>query len=423
MNIQFRKNGEDPAFARIIIVDPQWERDFSTAQEVLTGISEKWPTGNRVHFIVTSSGFVDFDWEEPDTKILDNWNPDSNFIDKLRLVAEKRCKSLINDELRDKLYLHADYLSIGIDSEKYNKLHYPDCWPFYPHIEFVALINLKNNHYYWTGKSYPQKEQEKGLIRNNNISNHFIDLPQGKILLLACNDLVMEYPRGIKATKTGSPRDRIKKEFELALHEAKPSVVLHHAHTSNDPLIWRTSLNHLQEIEPSVKEFVSVGVFSALCGDESGYRFNKTALKTTNFDTLDFIVTLKDNIIHIPEITSRKPRETRFKQQKEPMNLSSNLARMKEQLSKDEYEIFLKIFQWSEKRKLRPDWSKTGRFYPVFKDDKSDKNNLISIKPNGTVQIELKYIVMKSPFNTTDKKRDLIKQLNSIPGVSIEGDQ
>ncbi len=423
MDIQIRKTGNDPSFARIIIADPKWERDFSQSQKILTKVCENWPKDNRVQFILTSSGFIDFDWVEPENKILDNWYPDSNYVTTLRSLAEERCKSLINDELRAKLNSCADYLSIGIDSEKYNKLSHPDCWPFHSHIEFVALIDLKNNRYHWTGKSYPQGEQARGLIRNQDISNHFIDLPFGKILVLACHDLVMEYPRGKKATKPHTPRYKIRTEFEAFLHAEKPTIVLHHAHTSNDSLIWRTSLNNLQTVESSVLKFISTGIFSALCGDDAGIRLKKILEKTTNDDTLDFIVTSEQVSVTLPKIILRTPGNTKKHQQKafpSPL-MHSNL--MNKQLSSDDYGIFKKIKHWSEDRQLKPYWSPAGSFYPMYKDIKSDENNLISIIPNGTVRIQLKYIFLKSPFNNPEKKIALIGKLNSIPGIHIKENQ
>jgi len=423
MNIQILKNGDNPSFARIIIVHLRWERDFSTAQSILTKICENWPEGNRVQFILTSSGFIDFEWAESDIEILDNWYPDSNYVMKLQSIAEKQCKLLINDELRAKLYSCAEYLSIGIDSEKFNKIQHPDCWPFYPHIEFVALINLKTNQYHWSGKSYPQKEQERGLIRNQVISNHFIDLPIGKTLILACHDLVMEYPRGIAATKEGSPRDKIRKEFELSLFLEKPLFVIHHAHTSNDSLIWRTSLNHLQEISPSIQEFISTGVFSALCGDDAGTRLKKVLVKTAYDNTLDFIVTQNPTYLDFSKGIPKGTNISLIKQQKTSIDTLMKKNHFKEILTPVQYEVFLTILQWSKEKELQEYWSDSGTFYPVYKDQYSNMNNLISIKKNGTLQIQLKYIFNKPPFNNPEKRIEFINRLNRIDGVDIRENQ
>ncbi len=290
MNVRVTVNGENPFFARIIIAAGRWKRDFSEAQDVLTKIYECWPKDKQARFLLTSSGFIDFPWAGPDIKITDNWKPGSDTVETLRIAAEERCKLLISDELRKKLSACSDFLSIGIDSEKYNKLQCPDCWPFYNHIEFVAIIDLKNNHYYWTGKSYPQQEQERGLIRNQDISNHFIELPVGKTLIFACNDLMLESPRGENATKNGSKRDEIRKQYMVCLERAKPSIVIHHAHTTNDPGTWRKSFNHLRDTVPSMQKFSSNGVFSAVCGTDAGSRLCNVLANTTNTESLDFVV-------------------------------------------------------------------------------------------------------------------------------------
>jgi hypothetical protein len=423
MNIQIRKSGDDPSFARIIIADPNWGRDFSKIQMVFHQIYMNWPKGLRVQFLLTSSGFIDFDWIEPGSKIIDNWNPDSNYVEELRLLAEGRCKSLITDELRSKLYSCADYLSIGIESEKFKKTLYPDCWPAYSHIEFVALIDLKNNQYHWTGKSYPQSEQVRGLIRNSDISNHFIKLPQGNILILACHDLVMEYPRGIKSSNPGGRRDKIRREFESTLHIEKPTTIIHHAHTSNDSLIWRTAFNHVLEIAPFIQKFISTGIFSAPTKDGAGIRLMNTLLKTTNGDSLNFIVTPEDVFLDLPVLVSDKPIKV-SKQQKitiieSPIELSFKTLL----LAPDEEEVFREIVRWSVKRGLGQYWSPAGSFYPVYSDAKSDMNNLISITRKGIIHIQLKYITQKSPFDTDEKRKNIIYLFNSIPGVQIKMEQ
>ncbi len=93
---------------------------------------------------------------------------------------------------------------------------------------------------------------------------------------------------------------------------------------------------------------------------------------------------------------------------------------MKEHLSSAEYEVFLKILDWSKERKLLFYWSPAGTFAPMYADSKSDRNNLIFIKPNGDIQIQFKYIFQKSPFNAGGKRVELIRKLNSLPSIHIE---
>jgi hypothetical protein len=123
MNLKIIKDAENPIFARVIIAG-NWQRNFHTAKDIVTKICQNWPEGEKVKFLLTCSGFIDFEWPEIDETIRNNWYPDRKVVDILRLKAEEKCKLLLDDELRLKLSKCADYLSIGIDGEKFSKLCY-----------------------------------------------------------------------------------------------------------------------------------------------------------------------------------------------------------------------------------------------------------------------------------------------------------
>jgi hypothetical protein len=421
MKINVVSRGEDPFFARIIIAETVWNRDISAAREILIGMGDHWPQNKRARIILTCSGFIDFTWPVPDPKIGDGRNPDS-VRESLRELAEERCRSLITDEVRERLSRCADFLALGIDSEKYNKLQYPDCWPYHDHIEFVVVIDLRNNRYHWTGKSYPQQEQENGLIRNPDIASHFIDLPPGKTLIFACNDLMLESPRGIAATKEGSFRGKIRQQFRTCLANERPAIALHLAHTTDDPGTWRKSFNHLKDTVPSVEKFSSNGVFPTVDKPDAESRLGKVLAKTTNTDSVDFIVIADTCSLDVMKIVLNQPEPSRVLRGR-PHNMSAPSRDLKELLSPGDAEVYAKILAWSEERNLKLYWSPTGTFAPMYADARSDRNNLIAVRPDGTIQLQLKYLFRKDPFTAADNQRELIRKLNSLPGVHISEGQ
>ena len=132
-----------------------------------------------------------------------------------------------------------DYITIGIDSQK-DKISLNNLSIQQPHVELVALIDLKTDKYYWTGKSYPTTGQENGLIRISDIGTHFIELPVGKVMILGCHDLNAFSPRG-KVTTKKKWRKKIREEIINKTQEEKPKIVLHHPHTTDSSRIWNAS--------------------------------------------------------------------------------------------------------------------------------------------------------------------------------------
>jgi len=83
-----------------------------------------------------------------------------------------------------------DYITLGVDSYK-EKISTTRNYINQPHIELVFLVDLKNNKFYWTGKSYPASGQQNGLVRITDLKSHFLDLNVGKLMILGCHDLMM----------------------------------------------------------------------------------------------------------------------------------------------------------------------------------------------------------------------------------------
>lgn len=152
-----------PDLARILIAG-KWEGNRSQAGKLLDQVCDRWPENKRVNCLITCGAFITFPWPSSLPEIEDNKFPNTEAVDQLISAAENEARKLLSQELREKLLHHTDYLTIGADSKK-DQVSYSNALIRDPHIELVALVDLRKNKYHWTGKSYPTAGQQEGLIR------------------------------------------------------------------------------------------------------------------------------------------------------------------------------------------------------------------------------------------------------------------
>ncbi|MCX6678312.1 MAG: hypothetical protein NTU95_10295 [Methanothrix sp.] len=82
-------------------------------------------------------------------------------------------------------------------------------------------------------------------------------------------------------------------------------------------------------------------------------------------------------------------------------------------------EVANQILNWAETKMLKIDWGKgstKGMFQPLVEYE-GHIHHTISIWTYGKIQIE--FVYMEPPFDTEDKRHELIDHLNKIQGVSI----
>jgi len=277
----------NPFLARVIIAG-EWEGKPDEAKRLLEDIYEKWPKDKKVNFIITCGGFIQFNWPQSISRqdIGDNKNPNKQAVDSLVKEAEKCAKDVL-DGLNEKLREITDYITLGIDSYK-EKISTTKNYIRQPHIELVFLIDIINNKFYWTGKSYPTDKQQRGLIRISDLRKHFFELDDvGKVMILGCHDLNLLINRG-KKTKDESWKKSIRKEFQELSKEKNPNYILHHPHTTDSSRIWSAAWGATEKILPSVKIYASAGRYYDSEGARSG--LNDVLEKTKCGNTLDFIV-------------------------------------------------------------------------------------------------------------------------------------
>lgn len=280
------KEDLNPTLARIVI-SGDWEGDINTSKNILHKICDKWPQSKKVDCLITCGAFLSFDWPQSITDVGNNKYPNEKALDMLTTLALKHCELSIDDELRKKLNSHTDYITIGIDSYK-DKISLSNVSIRQLHVELVALLDLRTNKYFITGKSYPTVGQENGLVRFQDLETHFVDLPIGKVLILGCHDLNVFSPRG-KVTTKKEWRKQIRENFYDIIQKEKPTTVLHHPHTTDSSKIWTPSWNELMKLAPNIERYISAGRYFNKNSTRSD--INDVLRKTKLGNTIDFIVT------------------------------------------------------------------------------------------------------------------------------------
>ncbi|MBS7281488.1 MAG: hypothetical protein KIH09_16850 [Candidatus Freyarchaeota archaeon] len=186
-----------------------------------------------------------------------------------------------------------DYVTLGMDSYK-EKISTTQNYISQPHVELVFFIDLKNNKFYWTGKSYPTPSQQSGLVRISDLRTHFFELDDvGKVMILGCHDLTIFNPRS-DAVASGW-RKNVKEEFKLISKKKNPTIVLQHPLTTDCVNVWTAAWNNLTTTISSIEKYASAGRWPHIT-----YHSNKKGKphctlenvlqKTKRGDTIDFIV-------------------------------------------------------------------------------------------------------------------------------------
>ena len=102
---------------------------------------------------------------------------------------------------------------------------------------------------------------------------------------------------------------------------------------------------------------------------------------------------------------------------------TSFLQAMGEQTGIDEADVTRKIFEWSKQNVSRITWAKTS-FSAVLDYGAESSHTPFVVyalgKPRGKIEIPFKGMGKKNPpFNTEEKRLELLRRLNEIPGVNL----
>ncbi len=276
----------NPFFARVIIAG-EWSGDSKTAKRLLEAVCDKWPAGEKVQFLITCGGFVQFEWPSSLTQrdVGDNKYPPQAALDRLILEAEKCIKAILSEELSIKLSKFTRFVTIGIDSFK-EKISTTQNYIGQLHIELVALIDIKSGTIHWIGKSYPTPNQQNGLVRFADLKSHFVEIDSiGKVMILGCHDLTVFNPRSGNAKGW---RARVNKDFHGIARAERPEIVFQHPHTTDSVMTWTAAWNGLKRELETVKIYASAGRFYNSKGVRCG--LGTILDKTKCGSSIDFII-------------------------------------------------------------------------------------------------------------------------------------
>ena len=276
-----------PVLARVVIDSP-WRGDVGTASQLLADICGKWPKGKKVQCITTCGAFLRFDWPGILPQQENNLAPDPEAMATLEKEGKRLIDLLLKPPLIEQLRSCTNYLTLGVDSFK-DKISTTQTFIPEPHAEMVYVVDLSNLTVHFTAKSYPTPGQEKGLLRNTNLNNHFVELGGNQAMILGCHDLTIFNPRS-DATATGWRLEE-KDKFKNLAATSRPRWVLHHPHTAIKKRTWLAAWAGLIRSLPSVESYVGSGTYSRKDkGWEERDDLREVLAGTKSRDVMDIIV-------------------------------------------------------------------------------------------------------------------------------------
>lgn len=121
------------------------------------------------------------------------------------------------------------------------------------------------------------------------------------------------------------------------------------------------------------------------------------------------------------EAESRKVIDTTDKRQWDEPSLLQELEQKRGVL---ERQVASKILEWSKMNVTRV-WfgkgSRTGSFVPVL-NHKGRDHQLFAVFTYGTLEVYFYWYLYKPPFNSEEKRKEMLAKLNAIEGISIPAD-
>ena len=282
-------NHTTPRLARVV-VDGSWCGEPIIARKLIVDICDRWPQGLRVKCLSTPGAFLRFDWPEAIGPQDDNRFPSDAAIKQLEATARPYIKRLIDQDLRQRLAAHCDYVSVGIDTNK-EKISSTENFIKDDHAELVYVVDLRSGDIFFTGKSYPTPGQEKGLLRIVDLKSHFLNLGDEPAMVLGCHDLTIFNPRS--DAKASGWRRWVKNEFKQLAKQRAPTMVLHHPHTNVKRRTWLQAWSGLRETLPSVTSYLGTGCYSFR--DKNGLDrdpLNDVLEATKSRDILDIVASM-----------------------------------------------------------------------------------------------------------------------------------
>ena len=214
---------------------------------LLNVLTKRWPQGLHLKFLITPGGFVVAPFPTRWRGGV-SWNSRASDLDALRVHAERILLRTVTERVLRAAEGKIDILTIGIDLSRDDGEE---------HAELVAVHELASRRCFWTGKSYPTSDQERHLVQVVDLSTHLLEIADERVLVLGCHDLNMFSPRSQANQSPGGVRRHRCEEMRKLTRQFKPTIVLHHPHSTDTPNIWRTAWGGLVKECEGLKAWAS----------------------------------------------------------------------------------------------------------------------------------------------------------------------
>lgn len=214
---------------------------------LLDVLMSRWPKGLHLKFLITPGGFVVAPFPKQWSGGI-SWSSMPTDLDALCTHADGALSQTLTERVLRAARGKIDVLTVGIDLSRKGRQE---------HAELVAICELANRRILWTGKSYPTADQERHLVQVVDLSTHLVEIADERVLVLGCHDLNMFSPRAWANQAPGGDRRKRCKQMRHLARRFKPTIVLHHPHTTDSPNIWRNAWGGLAGQLPGLRAWAS----------------------------------------------------------------------------------------------------------------------------------------------------------------------
>ena len=226
------------------------ETNFARARRMLLRAfaDNRWP-GNAM-FALTPGGFVKAPF--PDTNDWDGesgWRSRPEDFSALLPHARTAVDEVLTPQVMDAARGRAEYLTLGVDLSDRSGKRKMDRGAHGTHAELVAIVEVaRGEPVRWTGKSYPVSWQERTLVQELDLDSHLLRCGAERVLILGCHDLNMFSPRAEANMTAGSDRQRRSERMRKVARKFRPTMILHHPHSTDSPRIWSTAWSGARKV-------------------------------------------------------------------------------------------------------------------------------------------------------------------------------
>ena len=205
----------------------------------------RWP--GKATFAVTPGGFVKAPFPERWDGV-DGWASRAEDFRALLPHARKAVNEVLTPQVLDMARGRADFLTLGVDLNDKSGKGKMERTARGTHAELVAIVNIEQGKpVRWTGKSYPVSWQERTLVQEADLESHLFRCETERVLVLGCHDLNMFSARAEANMNAGSQRHRRSQHMRILTREFRPTMILHHPHSTDSPRIWATAWSGARE--------------------------------------------------------------------------------------------------------------------------------------------------------------------------------